>query len=621
MSESMSLPDHFEVVVLGTGLVESTVAAAAARLGHTVLHVDTAGYYGGEYASFTLEGLSQWISGDSTGKRNQPSLNDESCDETTPAPAMGEDESLMGLADFKTVVNICEKWYVPDKIPTETSDQTKTEENAPHDHEKSDDTDTKKTASDENVESEGEDPIEGRKTASRLTDGSTSSVETCRKSDEQKWSKEMLLKESRRFNIDLAPRLLYARGSMVELLISSNISRYTEFKSITRVLTQIDGRIEHVPSSRADVFGTKHISVVEKRILMKFLSHCVNHKVEEILGETEDKSFREFLKQENLTENLIHFVIHSIAMVRPDADARHGIAQTTKFLSSLGRFGSTPFLWSMYGSGELPQAFCRLCAVFGGVYYLGRNLTNLIVKDGKCVGIITEGKRIGCDYLVLPDKSTPDSLLPDGLTQVGTQRCVYVTQSSLLPTEKEQLTLLSLPAKEPLHVLEVGPGTAACPKGLQVVHASMKRDGGSLDELDSRVRQVLPADSILYSASFTQLARTGDVTTRLANVYRACGPLPELDFDAAVEQGRDIYQSIFPQEEFLPRAPDPEEIIIGDEGEETSGTGEENSEREHHSSDHPTVTQSEEIDTTQNRNTAQNQQVSKEEKSTENKSE
>ena len=42
---------------------------------------------------------------------------------------------------------------------------------------------------------------------------------------------------------------------------------------------QIDGRLEHVPSSRADVFGTRHISVVEKRILMKFLSCCLNQDV------------------------------------------------------------------------------------------------------------------------------------------------------------------------------------------------------------------------------------------------------------------------------------------------------------------------------------------------------
>ncbi len=29
--------------------------------GHTVLHVDTASYYGGDWASFTLDGIQQWI--------------------------------------------------------------------------------------------------------------------------------------------------------------------------------------------------------------------------------------------------------------------------------------------------------------------------------------------------------------------------------------------------------------------------------------------------------------------------------------------------------------------------------------------------------------------------------
>ena len=45
------------------------------------------------------------------------------------------------------------------------------------------------------------------------------------------------MENSRKFNLDLTPRLLYSRGAMVELLISSNISRYTEFKAVSRVLT------------------------------------------------------------------------------------------------------------------------------------------------------------------------------------------------------------------------------------------------------------------------------------------------------------------------------------------------------------------------------------------------
>jgi RAB protein geranylgeranyltransferase component A len=65
-----------------------------------------------------------------------------------------------------------------------------------------------------------------------------------------------------------------------------------------------------------------------------------------------------------------------------------GLAATQKFLLSLGRFGNSPFLWPMYGSGELPQAFCRLCAVFGGVYYLDRSIDAVVVDAGGQVPVL-----------------------------------------------------------------------------------------------------------------------------------------------------------------------------------------------------------------------------------------
>ena len=52
---------------------------------------------------------------------------------------------------------------------------------------------------------------------------------------------------------------------------------------MTRVLTMLNGSLEQVPSSRADVFNTKHISVVEKRILMKFLTWCLQVTTQKIL--------------------------------------------------------------------------------------------------------------------------------------------------------------------------------------------------------------------------------------------------------------------------------------------------------------------------------------------------
>lgn len=70
--------------------------------------------------------------------------------------------------------------------------------------------------------------------------------------------------------------MLFARGKLVELLISSNICRYAEFRAVDRVATLLDGELKAVPCSRSDVFTTKAVSVVEKRILMKVLSTCLN---------------------------------------------------------------------------------------------------------------------------------------------------------------------------------------------------------------------------------------------------------------------------------------------------------------------------------------------------------
>ena len=49
------LGGRWDLVVAGTGLAEAAVAAAAARAGAQVLHVDPSGRYGGPAGSLPLE--------------------------------------------------------------------------------------------------------------------------------------------------------------------------------------------------------------------------------------------------------------------------------------------------------------------------------------------------------------------------------------------------------------------------------------------------------------------------------------------------------------------------------------------------------------------------------------
>jgi len=531
----MELPDHFDLIIVGTGLVESAVAAAGARLGHSVLHIDTSDSYGADWASYTWDGLQKWIQNSQT--------ENESEQQKDFSEILEEGEEFVALVENKTVGDLTENWY------------SNTTEN-----------DANQSEAKDEKEANGDQPNEP-----------------------PKWTKSRIESQTRRFNIDLTPRLLFSRGSMVELLISSNISRYTEFKSVSRVLTLLNGQLEHVPSSRADVFGTKHVSVVEKRILMKYLTFCLNYDSDPSVYENYvNRTYIDFLKHQKLTDNLIHFVLHAIAMVTPDANCLKGLEATKKFLSSLGRFGNTPFLWSMYGSGELPQAFCRLCAVFGGTYYLGRSVEGIIVKEDRCVGLVTEGKRIGCDNLVIADRRMSARLeTEDSRSTVCTSRGIYISTSSILAAEKEQLTFLSIPPTpqrpNPIMAIEVSAGAAACPRDLQLLHASCKTMTNPASDLSPVISTLhpVPSDTLVYSLTFSQSTRIGsDPSTSLNNVFCASGPTPELDFDYSISEAKEIYRRIYPEEEFLPRAPDPEEIVIGEQPEQDEKTAEtqENSE-------------------------------------------
>jgi len=82
----------------------------------------------------------------------------------------------------------------------------------------------------------------------------------------------------RSYCLDLAPQLLLSRGAMVDLLISSDVGRYLEYKALERIYVAEGQGYEKVPLSKEDVFLSSNVSVVDKRRLMKFLTFCLDHE-------------------------------------------------------------------------------------------------------------------------------------------------------------------------------------------------------------------------------------------------------------------------------------------------------------------------------------------------------
>jgi hypothetical protein len=81
--------------------------------------------------------------------------------------------------------------------------------------------------------------------------------------------------------------------------------------------------------------------------------------------------------------------------------------------------------------------------------------------------------------------------------------------------------------------------------------------------------------TILYSAYFEVPAsiRGHDyISEQNGPIYSCGGTFCELDYDESIKQSRMLYSKMYPDDEFLPKAPEPEEIIIGDTEDDREGT-------------------------------------------------
>lgn len=71
------------------------------------------------------------------------------------------------------------------------------------------------------------------------------------------------------------------------------------------------------------------------------------------------------------------------------------------YTSSMARFGKSPYLYPLYGLGELPQGFARLSAIYGGTYMLDKPVDKIEYDDkGKFVGVTSGGETVKADKVI-----------------------------------------------------------------------------------------------------------------------------------------------------------------------------------------------------------------------------
>ncbi|XP_078067793.1 rab proteins geranylgeranyltransferase component A 1 [Mustelus asterias] len=646
-----ALPEELDVVILGTGLQEAIIAAACSRIGQRVLHVDRRNYYGGNWASFSFSGLLSWIEecrgqtsgnaevnwkdkileGEDAIQLDQVDKSIENLETFCYARTVTEDDVEIGALENKQT-NVDSNAAIGNAALSNQDEKNQMctvtsidEAESPQENLKDQDSplSTKEEISSEKVQTEdklcsGNVPpsttteislaikdIADNITSTGLEAGNIDQATDISAQEVKKEAKKItysqIVKDGRKFNIDMTSKFLYSRGSLVDLLIKSNVSRYAEFKNITRILTFQGGKVEQVPCSRADVFASKQLTMVEKRMLMKFLTFCLDfeqHPDEYI--DFKDGGFSDYLKTKKLTANLQHFILHSIAMVSETAPTTEGLKATQHFLQSLGRYGNTPFLFPLYGVGEIPQCFCRMSAVFGGTYCLRHSVQCLVVdrETARCKAVIdSNGHRISCEHFIvnhnyLPEKHTKN------LKYRYISRGVLITDSSVLKSNSEQISILTVPAVEKdqpsVRIIELCPSSNTCPQGTYLVHLTCLSNGTAKEDLEPVVSTLFTQDSeteetdcheceveekprVLWALYFnvrdTSAVDRSTYEGLPSNVFVCCGPDAALGFDQSVKQAEDIFHQLCPGEEFCPAAPNPEDIVYDGDGASPENAG------------------------------------------------
>jgi len=67
----------------------------------------------------------------------------------------------------------------------------------------------------------------------------------------------------------------------------------------------------------------------------------------------------------------------------------------------MARYGKSPYIYPLYGLGELPQSFARLSAIYGGTYMLDKPIDAIVTDaDGKFVGVTSDGETVKAKQVI-----------------------------------------------------------------------------------------------------------------------------------------------------------------------------------------------------------------------------
>ncbi|GJQ12222.1 hypothetical protein GpartN1_g4013.t1 [Galdieria partita] len=409
---------YFDIVVVGTGLPESVLAALLASSGKSILHIDSRPFYGGDWATLSLSKLKRFFS--------SSYLSENGTSEAKKAPTELE-HTIRRKWQFQQYTDIT---LLPVKENSSFSDVQIV------DHCSEDWLDrTQIDLTPQIILGSGE-------AVNMLVHSQAASYLEFRGVDEILWLDEsgepQKVPTSR--NDIFRSTLLTPVEKRIFMKFLKTCAAYEQS------LVQYEGHDGGLLSAGQVVSSYEE---AEREQIQKWCEcfHCVD----------------DWLDQLHFTDRLKRYLFALLDCCGEKYEScavATAVKRISQYCCAVQRFRiSSGFLYSKYGTGDICEALCRRCAVHGGVYILNRQLAYLICDSSlQVIGLVTDhGDIIRCSVVVGSSNWEVD----------------YTDSSCMrrLPTEKGRWKLYMV-LDRPL----VLPGRGVCVFTIQVVDTSLSNE-------------------------------------------------------------------------------------------------------------------------------------------------
>ncbi|KAJ3904194.1 rab GTPase activator [Lentinula edodes] len=346
------------------------------------------------------------------------------------------------------------------------------------------------------------------------------------------------LGRDRDYAVDLIPKFIIASGEMTQILVHTDVTRYLEFKQIAGSFVYRDGKISKVPSTEMEANWKDEDPATHQGI------------------DLDKDSMKTVYEKFGLEPGTQDFVGHAMALYLDDdyitKPARAAYNRIVLYTSSMARYGKSPYIYPLYGLGELPQSFARLSAIYGGTYMLDKPIDEIVTDDqGKFVGVRSGGETVKAKQVIGDPSYFGAGKQTDGKLRVVEEskviRAICVLKHPIPETDDSDSCQIIIPQNQvgrrnDIYIAMVSSTHNVCAKGIHIAIVS------TIVETDKPELEIAPGLKLLGTihdkfVSITPVY-TPTTTGQDDNIFITQSYDATSHFETVVEDVQDVWKRV-----------------------------------------------------------------------------